>query len=144
MIGHPEIAQMIPHAGRMCLIDVVESWSASHIRCSTESHRMADHPLASAGILPVLAGLEYGAQAMALHGRLSASVGERPRAGVIASVREIVWSVARLDDIATPLIIDAEKLAGDGASALYAFGVSSDDRLLINGRASVLLAVEAP
>jgi predicted hotdog family 3-hydroxylacyl-ACP dehydratase len=81
---------------------------------------------------------------MALHGRLSASVGERPRAGVIASVREISWSVERLDDIATPLTIDAEKLAGDGASALYAFGVSADDRLLINGRASVLLSLEAP
>ena len=142
-LGRQEIAQLIPHSGRMCLLDKVQSWSTSAIQCRAMSHRAADHPLALGDRLPVLAGLEYAAQAMAVHGRLSASVGERPRAGVIASVRDLAWSVPRLDDIEGPLIIDAEKLAGDGAGALYGFRVSAESRVLLSGRASVLLSVEA-
>ena len=143
MIGRAEIGTLIPHAGAMCLIDSVLDWTETHIRCSATSHTRTNHPLAREDVVPVLAGLEYAAQAMAIHGRLSGIAEEAPRAGFIASVRELVWSARRLDDSPAPLLIDAEKLAGDGMTALYAFRLTAAERELLRGRAAVLLAQEA-
>jgi predicted hotdog family 3-hydroxylacyl-ACP dehydratase len=74
----------IPHHGRMCLLDEVIEWDALRIRCRSGTHRLADHPLRSRGRLGVACGIEYAAQAMAVHGALigGASVGGRaPSAG---------------------------------------------------------------
>jgi predicted hotdog family 3-hydroxylacyl-ACP dehydratase len=142
-IESAEIAAMIPHAGRMSLIERALDWTPSHILCSTTTHRTSDNPLARDGALPVLAGLEYAAQAMALHGRLSRSADGPVRGGVIASVRDLAWSVERLDDIPEALRIEVEKFAGDGTTMLYAFRVTAGTRALISGRATVVLGAEA-
>jgi predicted hotdog family 3-hydroxylacyl-ACP dehydratase len=143
-LGKAEIAALIPHAGRMCLIDRVEVWNEKRISCVSMSHREKDHPLARGGLLPALAGIEYAGQAMALQARLSTPRKEKPRAGFLASLREVSWFVTRLDDIAAPLLIEAEKLAGDGATALYSFHLRAGDRALLEGRAAVLLQEEQP
>ena len=117
-LGKAEIAAMIPHAGRMCLLDEVERWSEAAIRCISRSHRDADNPLRAGAELPALCGIEYAAQAMAVHGRLSAAVGERPRAGYSGSVGDVVCRVRRLDELEHDLVIEADRLAGDGARVL--------------------------
>ena len=66
----PSIETLLPHAGRMRLIDRVVSYDEQTIVCESDSHRAADHPLAEAGVLSIVCGLEYGAQAMAIHGAL--------------------------------------------------------------------------
>lgn len=33
------IAQRIPHAGSMCLLDALEAWDAEGLRCRATSHR---------------------------------------------------------------------------------------------------------
>ena len=138
-IGRLEIAAMIPHGGEMCLLDEVIAWDTASIRCASESHRSAVNPLARDGVLPVLCGLEYAAQAMAIHGRLTDAVSERPRAGYLASIRDVKWAVARLDNLAGTLMIEAEKLAGDGAGVLYRFALTSRGDAVLSGRAAVLL-----
>ncbi len=65
------IERHIPHHGRMCLLDEVIEWNAEHIRCRSGTHRMADHPLRSHGRLGSACGIEYAAQAMAVHGALA-------------------------------------------------------------------------
>ncbi len=133
------IAARIPHSGTMCLLDGVLEWDAGHIRCEATSHRASDNPLRSNGCLHAACGIEYAAQAMAVHGALCNSDGGRPRAGFLASVRSVELTVDRLDDIAASLDVAAERLGGDGSSVLYGFVVSSAGRRLLAGRAAVIL-----
>lgn len=138
-VSRAEIESMIPHAGRMCLLDEVLRWDATTIRCISRSHRDADNPLRAGAFLPALCGIEYAAQAMAVHGRLSSAVQQRPRAGYLASVSDLACNAERLDDIAAELVIEAEKIAGDGARVLYRFALSAEGRLLLHGMAAVVL-----
>lgn len=138
-IGKAEIAAMIPHAGRMCLLDAVERWSDAAICCISRSHRDADNPLRAGAELPALCGIEYAAQAMAVHGRLSAAVADTPRAGYLASVSDVVCRARCLDELDDDLVIEAERLAGDGARVLYRFALTAGGREIIHGKAAVVL-----
>ncbi|MBY6261091.1 hydroxymyristoyl-ACP dehydratase [Azospirillum sp. 412522] len=133
-----ELAALIPHAGTMCLLDGVLSWDRIRIRCVARSHRAPDNPLRHAGRLAALCGVEYASQAMAVHGGLTAG-GACPAAGYLASLRDLTCHVARLDDIAGDLVIDAENLTGEGSRVIYAFSVTAGDRELLSGRAAVVI-----
>jgi predicted hotdog family 3-hydroxylacyl-ACP dehydratase len=139
MIDRARIAGLIPHAGAMCLLDEVTAWDERSIRCRATSHRDLGNPLAVAGRLGAACGVEYAAQAMALHGALAGTVGGRPAAGYLASLRALVLKVDRLDDLAGDLVIEAERLAGEGTSVSYRFGLSHADVPLLSGRAAVIL-----
>lgn len=134
------IAARIPHAGRMCLLDRLEAWSDTQVRCSARSHAEVDNPLRSASGLLAPCAIEYAAQAMALHGALLAAPGTQPTPGYLVSVRNVQCHVLRLDDIAGTLQIEAERLAGDGGQVLYRFSVGEKrGRVLVEGRAAVVL-----
>jgi predicted hotdog family 3-hydroxylacyl-ACP dehydratase len=133
------IESHIPHRGRMCLLDEVLSWDAVRIRCRATSHRLADNPLRAHGRLGAACGVEYAAQAMAVHGAIMAHVaGTQARAGLLTSVRNLVLRVSRLDDFDSDLIASAERLAGDEAGTLYEFTVASGGRELLSGRAGIV------
>jgi predicted hotdog family 3-hydroxylacyl-ACP dehydratase len=138
-----DIARLIPHSGAMCLLDGVSAWDDTSIRCTAVSHRDPDNPLREAGCLAAVCGVEYAAQAMAVHGGLASS-GKRPAAGYLASVRDLTCQVGRLDDVAEDLIIEAEKLMGEGSSVIYGFIVRSGDRVLLSGRAAVVIDAGVP
>jgi predicted hotdog family 3-hydroxylacyl-ACP dehydratase len=138
----------------MCLLDEVLSWDATRIRCRSSSHRAVDNPLRAHGRLGAACGIEYAAQAMAVHGALIAasaplastmstslrsSIGDA--VGYLASVRNVVLFVERLDDLAADLIAGAERITGDGRTVLYEFAVSSAERPLLRGRASIVFDV---
>jgi predicted hotdog family 3-hydroxylacyl-ACP dehydratase len=130
------IEQNIPHHGRMCLLDEVMEWDAQHIRCRSGTHRLPDHPLRSQGRLGVACGIEYAAQAMAVHGALAGA--GRSEAGFLAALREVRLHVLRLDDIEGDLYSEARLVAGDQGSALYEFALRSRARPLLSGRATVV------
>lgn len=140
MLARAEIARMIPHAGRMCLLDEVTAWDATTIRCLARSHRDPSNPLRAGAELPALCGIEYAAQAMAVHGRLSSTVTDKPRAGYLASVSDVVCAVRRLDDLDGELVIEAEKRAGDEARVQYGFTVTSNHKQILTGTATVVLS----
>jgi predicted hotdog family 3-hydroxylacyl-ACP dehydratase len=137
------IAARIPHQERMCLLDEVVDFDARGIRCRTGTHRLPDNPLRSHGRLGIACGIEYAAQAMALHGALApgkqARAGAAARAGLLASVRDVRPRVLRLDDIESDLICEVRHVAGDGHTALYEFELRDTVRQLLSGRASVVL-----
>jgi predicted hotdog family 3-hydroxylacyl-ACP dehydratase len=142
------IEARIPHQGRMCLLDEVLSWDAHHIRCSTGTHRALDNPLRSHDRLGIASGIEYAAQAMALHGALhgapataalGANVAAPTRVGLLAGVRDVRLHVLRLDDIEADLLCEVTHLAGDNFTALYEFRLRDKDKSLLAGRASVVL-----
>jgi predicted hotdog family 3-hydroxylacyl-ACP dehydratase len=76
---------------------------------------------------------------MAAHGGLLAAAETQPRAGYLASLRSVELQVSRLDDIAGDLQVDAERLSGDDNTILYGFSVSDGERVLLQGRAIVVL-----
>jgi predicted hotdog family 3-hydroxylacyl-ACP dehydratase len=123
----------------MCLLDGVESWDAQRVRCVASSHRAPGNPLRSHGRLAAACGFEYAAQAMAVHGALLAKEGDPERSGFLASIRNAVLHVGRLDDIAADLIVEAELLSPDGNVVLYEFAVRAEDWMLLEGRAAVIL-----
>ena len=136
------IEARIPHQGRMCLLDEVIEWNAQYIRCGTATHRALDNPLRAHGRLGGAVGIEYAAQAMALHGALAgggAASRSAPQVGLLAGLRDVRLFVARLDDIDSDLICEVTHLAGDGLTALYEFALRDRDRILLSGRASVVL-----
>jgi len=131
------IESHIPHQGGMCLLDEVVEHDADQVRCRSSTHRAADNPLRRHGQLGIACGIEYAAQAMAIHGALVHT--QRPEAGFLASVREVRLSASRLDDIEADLYCHAAHVAGNAASAMYRFTVSAGGRILLEGRASVVL-----
>lgn len=138
-LDHTWLLAHLPHHGSMCLLDAVSDWDGQHIRCTASSHRYADNPLRAHGRLGAACGIEYAAQAMAAHGALLAAADDAPRAGYLASVRSVELQVARLDDIAADLEVEAERLSGDDNTILYGFRVSAAGRELLSGRAAVIL-----
>ncbi|WP_321936646.1 hotdog family protein [Paraburkholderia sp. J8-2] len=141
------IAARIPHSGAMCLLDGVQAWDETHIRCTATSHRDPHNPLRSRGRLAAVCGVEYAAQAMAVHGALlgamDGAAADRPRVGFLASVRNVIAHVDRLDTLATPLAIEAERVSGSGNTILYGFTLRGEGRVLLTGRAAVMLDASA-
>jgi predicted hotdog family 3-hydroxylacyl-ACP dehydratase len=133
------ISQKLPHQGRMCLLDQLVAWDPAQIICLSHSHQAADNPLRSQQQLAAICGIEYAAQAMALHGALLQPEGHTPQRGFLASVRTVESLVARLDDIDAPLTIRAERQGGDPRMVIYHFSLHAEARLLLHGRASVIL-----
>lgn len=140
------IAQHIPHQGSMCLLDFVESWDTNTIQCRASSHRATDNPLRANQRLASACGIEYAAQAMAVHGALLAPADStRPQIGYLVSVRSTQLYVARLDDIDADLVVEATSMARTDNDVLYQFRVSTEQGLpLLEGRAAVVLNINAP
>jgi predicted hotdog family 3-hydroxylacyl-ACP dehydratase len=132
------IAAHIPHQGSMCLLDAVLQWDANEIVCRASSHHRPDHPLRTSAGLGISAGIEYAAQAMAVHGALLAGTDHAPASGYLASVRNVAWTQPRLDTAGPELCICAQRISGNESSFLYAFSLHAGAQLLLQGRASVL------
>jgi predicted hotdog family 3-hydroxylacyl-ACP dehydratase len=126
----------------MCLLDEVLEWDAGRIRCRASSHRAQNNPLRAHGRLGAACGVEYAAQAMAIHGALlaEATAVAGPRVGYLASVRSVSLFAERLDDVQSDLIATASRMTSDSATVLYEFSVGSAERILLNGRATIVFA----
>jgi predicted hotdog family 3-hydroxylacyl-ACP dehydratase len=135
-----QIAKLIPHHGSMCLLASVLHYDAQSIRCLANSHRLLTNPLRENGLLHAVCGVEYAAQAMAVHGALLSGQGDQPpRGGRLASVRSVEFSASRLDDVEAELEICATQLMGDENSMVYEFTVTAATQTLLKGKATVVL-----
>lgn len=146
--GQATIRTLLPHAGAMCLLDEVLRWDAQSITCRASSHRAHDNPLRGVSGLAAVNGIEYAAQAMALHAGLHAKASESPGSappesahGVIASVRSVRLGCVWLDTISVDLEVGAQLISGDPLTAMYEFWLQAAGVRLIAGRASVLFDV---
>jgi predicted hotdog family 3-hydroxylacyl-ACP dehydratase len=141
LIGKREIERMIPHAGAMCLLDRVVAWDAERIQCVALSHHDRNNPLRSGGKLRAVCGIEYASQAMAVHGALNGAVERKPPGGYLASVRDLVCKVERLDAGSAELFVDAQRVMGDAERVIYRFSVRVGDTQALSGRATVVLDI---
>ncbi len=136
-LGKNDICALIPHQGAMCLLDEVLSWDSSHIVCTSRSHLSEDNPLRSKGRLRAVCGVEYAAQAMAVHGALLSS--GPIAAGYLVSIRNLRLNVSYLDDMDETLTVDARRLMGGAEGLVYEFTIAAQKDTLLSGRATVSL-----
>ncbi|ULA62748.1 MAG: 3-hydroxydecanoyl-(acyl-carrier-protein) dehydratase, inferred for ABFAE pathway [Nitrospira sp.] len=124
----------------MRLLDAVETWDETSIRCRTATHRASAHPLRYRGQLSVSVGLEYAAQAMGVHvGLLHRDREAARRIGYVGSVRDVIFDAERLDDTDADLIVEATRLAEGDQSYMYRFTLLLDNRTIVAGRASIFI-----
>ena len=142
LIDQEKIRNLIPHAGNMCLLSGVTQFNETHIMCTAESHLDPCNPLAHNGKIRTLNGIEFAAQAMAVHGGLTGLVDKRPRAGLLVSVRDVVAHTEYLSDSAETLHIEAEQMMAENNSVCYNFRLHTRDKELLRGRATVILDYE--
>jgi predicted hotdog family 3-hydroxylacyl-ACP dehydratase len=140
LLDKTQISKLIPHGGAMCLLDAVVTWDSTSIVCLACGHRVANNPLAVADRLDAVCGVEYAAQAMAVHGALVGG-GRRAAAGYLASLRDVTFAVERLDVLEGELLITAELLIADAGRVIYRFNVTSDGKPVLSGQAAVVLDV---
>ena len=138
-VQREELSQLIPHAGSMCLLDGVRHWDDDSICCISRTHQSLDNPLRKNNQLSSVHSMEYGAQAMAVHGGLLArDKGESIKPGYLAALRDVDLYVPRLDDVEDTLVITAKKLMAGAGNLMYVFKVMAGDRLISSGRATVI------
>ncbi len=142
MIEHDELCSLIPHAGNMCLLDRVLEWNDTEIVCEVLSHQDSNNPLRSDQGLASVAGIEYGGQAMAVHGSLLGSTPAEDELLYLAAVRDVQFEVSWLHDINQPLTVRAERLMADVNGMIYQFSVLALSRLLVSGRLTVMMSAK--
>jgi predicted hotdog family 3-hydroxylacyl-ACP dehydratase len=131
------IGKLVPHAGRMCLLERVLEHSAQHIRCATRSHRDTGNPLRRDGRLAALHLVEYAAQAAAAHGALDSGAA---RGGMLAAIRDVHLHVRFVEDIEAELLVEATRRLAQPDGQLYDFRVLAGDRVLCEGRLAIALS----
>jgi predicted hotdog family 3-hydroxylacyl-ACP dehydratase len=136
-----DLCRLIPHQGTMCLLDTVEQWDETSIICKTASHNDAANPLRRDNQLEAICGLEYAAQAMAVHVGLLEDEGRKQKmaAGYLGAVKNLTLRASRLDNVKEDLTIHATRLVRQGGSFIYTFRVSAERQELLDGRASIFL-----
>jgi predicted hotdog family 3-hydroxylacyl-ACP dehydratase len=140
LIDAAQIALLIPHHGTMCLLANVKTFDANNIHCFAISHRFPTNPLRENNMLHAVCAVEYAAQAMAVHGALlSQKNASTPRSGRLASVRSVEIFAMRLDDILENLDIHATLMMRDENSMMYEFTISIPSKILLQGKATVIL-----
>ena len=142
VLDHAAIAARLPHTGRMCLLDRVLQWDEHRIRCSAVSHRDADNPLREGAGLATLAGIEYAAQAAAVHGALLR--GETlPRSGVLASLKNVIATRPWMHEIVEDIVIEANLLHSDPAGGIFAFAVFASEERILSGQFTLMYIDQA-
>jgi predicted hotdog family 3-hydroxylacyl-ACP dehydratase len=143
MIDHEEICQLIPHSGNMCLVDKVSSWNKKLIECESTSHLLPGNPLRRNSYLDSVNLIEYGAQAMAIHGGLLArEEGHKLTNGYLAALRDVNICNLDISKINDKLQIVAECLMSQGGNLIYEFRVSAGNVCIVQGRATVVEVIE--
>lgn len=131
-----DLAELLPHSGRMRLLDAVLHHDAVATCCRVD-------PLGStlfedaSGALPSWVALEYMAQCAAAHGALAAGGRPAPRA-LLLGARRLEFSVLRLEG---GRALEVEARHHGGSRGLFAFDCTlrdpASDAVLAAGRLNV-------
>ena len=134
------IADYLPHAGNMCLLSHVTHRDDTTLGCEAQSHLDLKNPLRSNNQLAAICGVEYAAQAMALHMGLG-DVEHSSQKGFLASLKTVKLDCARLDTLNEPLTINVSALFVDpNLGAMYDFRLTAAQKPLVSGQCLILFA----
>lgn len=137
-LNHQQIEHYLPHAGNMSLLHTVSYADATQLKASAISHLDRDNPLRINNKLASVNGIEYAAQAMAIHGFLLSEQAEAQK-GYIATVRNIEIKTPFFPETEPLIDIEVQQLMSDSHGFTYQFHLSSGKKTLISGRITVFL-----
>ena len=122
----------------MCLLERIIHCDDDEVMVATTTHASTANPLAKADGLRSVYLCEYGAQAMAVHGGITASEkGKKSVAGMLVSLREVELHCAYVHDLVGEILITARRLQRNERALSYKFFVTHGGRELAQGRALV-------
>lgn len=142
MLERTEIEGLLPHQGKMFLLERVFAYNRDAIECGALSHRDSDNPLRHAGKLPGHAAIEYAAQAAGVHGGLlnrDVNPNAAPQMGYLAVLTNVQWNVERLDDLPDVLRIYAQRTAVTPGGRLYRVRIEHQAQLIMSGELVIAL-----
>ncbi|HEY8155414.1 MAG TPA: 3-hydroxylacyl-ACP dehydratase [Myxococcota bacterium] len=137
----PEVADLIPHARRMLLLDRVLEHGPEHTVCAVHvdgSELFQD----AEGCVPAWVGIEYLAQCMAVYGSLVArTAGRPPRLGPFIGGRRVKLRVDRFRP-GQVLRVTVRHLRGDRGLVAFDGRIedAADGASLVEGRLNVYSA----
>ncbi len=135
-----ELSKFLPHGDGMCLLSSVENWDASSITCLTSTHRDFHNPLRRQGVLVILSGLEYAAQAMGVHVGITRGISEiNASVGYLGAVRQLKIGTHTFQQFTDDLTIEASLLMEQNKSFIYVFSIKVRETMLLEGRASIFI-----
>lgn len=138
------ISEHIPHAGQMVLLDKCISYSKDALSCLSLSHIDTSNPLRTENGLSAICGIEYAAQAIALHSALLN--GGNAGLGFLAICKNITFNLRYLDTITTEIQISVEYVSGsaDLGFLQYSFIISAskDQQELLSGDLGIAIIKE--
>jgi len=110
-VSLPPLAEILPHAPPMILLDELLEFAPGRARCAVRLR--PDSPLVEGGRVRALVCVEYMAQAVAAYaGMMSRAAGAPPRIGFLLGTRELRLSTGFLR-AGDALTVDAEHVFGD-------------------------------
>lgn len=139
-LSRAAIERLLPQKGAMCLIDAATEVTAEAIVCLATVW-LQGNPLGEALGVPALHGVEYGAQAAALHRLVRGGDRERSAVsgGLLLQVRELRCFVEYLDQLPQPLRISARCAMASSEIARYVFEIHAADLLALRGELTLKL-----
>ena len=117
--GLPDPQHLIPHRGRMLLVERVLDWRAGGVTC--QGRIPADSPFALDGCAPALVAIELAAQTAAVFEALSRRASGStagPRLGYLVSVKAARFAVHELP-LGEPLVAHVRSAGSAPPLALY-------------------------
>jgi predicted hotdog family 3-hydroxylacyl-ACP dehydratase len=139
-VSRADVERMLEHAGDMCLLDCTTEWDNQNIYCSAPAPQ-AGHPLMRDGRVPAIAGVEYAAQAAALHGALL-DTAMTPRAGMLAKLRDITLHRPWFPASKKSLMIHAKLISRTDGGCMYSFEVTSEQQTITSGSLMVVFTAQ--
>ena len=134
------IERHIPHQGNMCLLDEVQAWGDDLDRMP---ERDASRPGQSlARVRPPGLGMWHRVRSPGdglCTGHWFGHVQCGPGARISRGVRDVMLYVTRIDDVETDIVARAELIASYQGAVSYSFTVRADGRVLLTGRATIVL-----
>lgn len=127
------IAQCIPHAGSMVLLDAVQGWDASAIDCLSYQHRAQDNPLREQGALSCIALVEFAAQAAALHASLNGEGINGQGTAFIGAIKALNLYRETVPEVEA-LGVSARMVLNESSGAIYQLRVAAAGELLMDAR----------
>ena len=139
-IDQQAIGKILPHAGSMILLEQITSASADTLYASTQSHLDKSNPLLLNKQLNSINGIEYAAQAMAIHAHLIADTTQKqPQSGYLATVRNTTIDHPYLSQSKSELIIKVIRIMADQKGFSYNFQIYDNEQSYISGRITIIL-----
>ena len=132
-------SELLPHRGNARMLERVSSRDETTIVARTSTHRAEGNPLRRGGRLASVVLIEYGAQAMAMHGALrSRDAGLEPQSALLVSVRDFTATRDFIDDLPGELEITARVLLVSPTSWQYSFEARHEGELIASGRVAAM------